>query len=178
MTILGLIGALLILLFGLFFLFIALTSLLSVVSGAQFVETPATVFDDIINISDLGPTDRFLELGSGMGSLCYFVAKQTSAKVIGVDINPLLTMIARWRSRDLPSATFKVGNILRADLARADVIYCYLLPPLLQALEKRFDRELSTGARIISYGFPLPGRKPIQTVPRTVGRGALYVYEY
>lgn len=178
MTFLELSGGGLIMLLALGFLFFALSSLLSVISGAQFVETPTTLFSDIVALANLRPGQQFVELGSGAGTLCRFVAGHTKARVLGVDINPTLTIYAKLRGLKISNARFALGDVRKTDLSAADVVYVYMLPPLLRTLDSKFSAELQPGARVISYAFPLPDRKPTRMLPKAPNRGALYLYTY
>lgn len=159
-------------------LFIALSLIISVLGGVQFVESPSAHFAKILTLAHLQPGERFIELGSGIGSLSLFVASRTSAIVMGIDISPALTLIARWRGRKLPNVTFTLGDVRKINFGSADVLYIYMLPPLLSILIPKFRAELRPGARVISYAFPLPGRKPIKTIPLSYEHGHLYLYQY
>lgn len=178
MTLFSFLVALFILLIGLVFLCVAVSSLLSVFGGAQFVASPHGIHSEIINLAQLAPGERFVELGSGNGSLCRFVAAHTPARVTGIDINPLLILYARWRTRRNPDVHFTWGNLRSVDLAHVDVVFCYLLPPLLRKLTPHFATQLPRGARVISYAFPLPDKEPATVHRANPNHGALYLYQY
>ena len=47
----------------------------------------------------------------------------------------------------------------------ADRIFLYLLPSVMEKLEKKFDAELKPGTRVVSNSFRFPSRKPIEEIP-------------
>jgi len=51
--------------------------------------------------------------------------------------------------------TFIQKNILKFDLTKADYIYLFLFPALIEKLVPKFDKELKKGTVIISHGFPV-----------------------
>lgn len=178
MTVWSFVGGSLVLLIGLFFLIIALSSLLSVIGGAQFVATSSGIYETIRDFARLAPGERFVELGSGMGQLCRYIVRATGAQATGIDINPVLVLYSRWLARKEPNVHYRWQNLYQTSFRGVDVVYCYLLPPMLERLAPRFARELPRGARVISYGFPLPDREPTKVEGRTPGHGPLYVYVY
>jgi len=62
-------------------------------------------------------------------------------------------------------------SIYKADLHNADVVFIYLMPAPMKKLAEKLFSELPNKAKIISYGFQIPGREPDKTV------GKIYVYE-
>lgn len=170
--------ALLILAIGLALLFFAASWMASVVGGAQFVQTPNALFPTIAELASLSPGECFIELGAGRGDLCRYVARTTGAKAVGIDVNPLLTILGRWLSRNQPDVTLKLQNIYHEPLSKASAVYCYLLPHMLRKLAPKFNAELAPGTRVICYAFPLPDRTPIKTLPRTATTGRIFLYEY
>ncbi|MBI4022843.1 methyltransferase domain-containing protein [Candidatus Berkelbacteria bacterium] len=158
-------------------LFLALSALVSVLGGAQFVRTPVELcFPLILELADLSPGDRFVELGSGTGNLLRYIQEQTGCHVHGVELSPLLAVRSWWKNRRNPYVTTELNHILRIDLGNADVVYCYLLPKFMAKLEHKLVREAKAGLRVISYAFPLPHQAPARVIPATSRRAALYLY--
>ncbi len=153
------------------------SQLRSILAGAQLVTTPRDVYPLILQLTDLKSSERFLELGSGLGHVTAFVADHTTAAATGIDAVPLWVILAHILHRR-SQATFKVGSCYTADFSTVDVVYCYLLPPMLARLEPTFAAELRPGSRVISYGFPLPNRQPNRVIERTPDHGPLYLYRY
>lgn len=161
----------------LFALLWAASNLIAVIGGAQLVGTPRATVVSIVKIANLSPSETFLELGSGLGFVSRAVARTSHATVIGIDISPLWVLIARLLATGT-GATFRIGSVYAADLRSVDMAYCYLLPPMLARLEPKFAEELRPGSRVITYGFPLPNRKPTRTIGQTDTHGPLFLYTY
>lgn len=155
----------------------ALSNLHSISSGAQLVSTPASTYPFILKLAQLKRGELFLELGSGLGHVTAFAATHSPARATGLDRVWLWVLLARIYHRR-SRATFTIGSAFAADLRAVDVVYCYLLPPLLQQLAVKFESELKPGARVITYGFPLPGRTLVKTIDRTGEHGPLFLYTY
>ncbi len=162
---------------GLLVLFIAGSYLISVIGGAQFVRSSSDLYPEIIELAQLTPGDRFVELGSGDGSLLKYVAKRTGAHAHGVELSPYLVLRTRLLIRR-PDVTVELGNLFSADLRKADCVYTYLLPPMMKRLAKKFSHELKPGSRVVSHAFPIPGKEPSQVISRSHRHGGLYLYEY
>ncbi len=158
-------------------LFVALSHAASALGGAQQVATPHEAIKTILDTGAVSDGTRFVELGYGAGTVLASAAER-GATVGGIDISPLAYLLARWRLRGFRSAGIAVGNMFSYDLHATDIVYCYLLPPLLKRLEPKFQTELKPGSRVVSYAFPLPTKQPAKIIPRTNGLGRIFLYTY
>jgi hypothetical protein len=72
----------------------------------------------------------------------------------------------------------RYANFWQADLRRADVVFCYLFPDLMQKVAAKLTAELREGSRVVSCNFPLPGWKPLRILrPAPAGHGdPIYLY--
>ena len=52
------------------------------------------------------------------------------------------------------------GNFWKADLSRADVVFCYLFPDVMERLANKLHNELKSGAVVVSCNYPVPGFVP------------------
>lgn len=163
---------------GLGLLFVAISSLVSVIGGAQFVRTPSALYPAILELASLTQEETFLELGSGQGQLLAYIAQYSKARVIGIELAPLLVLQSRWLTRHLPQVRVSWQHLMSADYSRTDVIYCYLLPQTLKRLLPDLTKQLHHGSRVVSYAFPLPNLTPTKTIPRTKVSAPLYLYEF
>jgi SAM-dependent methyltransferase len=92
-------------------------------------------YDEIVHAFDvtrLGPGDRFLDLGSGMGKAVLLAALLTGAESSGIEQNRLLDDLARRAARELTvdNASFLHGDArslpMEDPFGRADVVFMYL----------------------------------------------------
>jgi hypothetical protein len=167
-----------------FVLFIALlpfawgvSSMISVVGGAPFVGTPNKLFPQIIELAGLKSNETFLELGSGLGELLSFVQK-TGAQTKGIEYSPALHGLSKCRLRKKKNVTIKLGTAYDVDLSDVDVVFSYLLPPMMRRLEVKFAKELRPGARVVSYAFPLQNKEPTTIIPKTGTYSRIFLYTY
>ena len=71
---------------------------------------------------------------------------------------------------------FFLGDAFHHDLSSYNVVYMFLMPKTYQKIRDKFTQELASGARVITYVWPMPGWTPLY-VDRVEGSPDLYVYE-
>jgi hypothetical protein len=143
--------------------------------GAPYVPTKNKLALEILKEVKFKKNGLFIELGSGDGRIVRTAVENYGVQGLGVDINPLLTCWAnllshsglsrikkRFWSRFAPQndnykqkIQFITKNILVIDLTKANYIYLFLFPALIDKLVPKFDKELKKGTIIISHGFPI-----------------------
>jgi hypothetical protein len=72
------------------------------------------------------------------------------------------------------TASIKRENLLNADLSKADVVYCYLAPKLMQKLGDKASQEMKAGSKIITVEHKIPSLKPMYDDPID----KIYVYRF
>ena len=70
-------------------------------------------------------------------------------------------------------------NFFLTDLSNADVVTMYLLPSVNEALRKKLERELHSGARVVSHDFSIPEWTParVEIIHGPTGLHTLYLYK-
>jgi SAM-dependent methyltransferase len=144
--------------------------LFSAFKGAPYVPTSKKQLDTILKNVDFQPGKLLVELGSGDGRLLRYAAKKYALNGEGVEINLLLVWWARFlakRDGSSKRVTFIKKNVFNYSLAKADYLYIFLMPNLIDKLLPKFKKELRKGAIIISHGFKITGfqKKLIYTEP-------------
>ena len=124
---------------------------------------------DILKEVKFKKNGLFVELGSGDGRIVRTAVKNYGVCGIGVDVNPLLVFWANLLSNGNDSLAFKQANILDIDLTKANYIYLFLFPALIEKLVPKFKKELKKGTIIISHGFEIVEykKKLIKKIPRS-----------
>ncbi len=118
-----------------------------------------------IKLGSITRTDKVFELGSGDGEFLLLVSKETGAKCVGIEIDPLRDFIAKTRnkfSNNKNKVTFKKKSFYDEDLSSASVIYMYLIPRVLKKITPKLKNELKKGTRVISYRYTIPDLKLIK----------------
>lgn len=131
-----------------------ISNLISVFYGSPYVSVKRDIVRKALKLVHLKKGEIFYDLGSGNGDVLIEAAK-LKAKVFGFEISPFYFLISKIRTFKYPNVQIKYQNIKNIDLKKADVVYCYLLPELLEKLSVKFIRELKIGSQIISISFPI-----------------------
>lgn len=142
------------------FIFVAIVVLsfgLGALLGAPFLPTHKQSVKKALELANLKPGQRLLDLGAGSGTLVLAAARQ-GIDATGIEINPFLWLIANlrlWPYRQ--HARVRLGNYWQMTWPEADCIYIFLIGHYMG----RFSRELRWRVKhpvtIISYTFEVPG---------------------
>jgi SAM-dependent methyltransferase len=162
-------------------LFIILVpTMMALIHGAPFVPTPMAAVEKMLSLAKIKSGDKVYDIGCGDGRMVYLAAKEYNADAVGFELSPLVYALARvrhffWRSK----AKIVFGNFKKHNLSDADVIVCYLLPETLARLQKKLDRELKKGAKVISYAFQVGSWTPAHREERdpAMNMAPIWVYE-
>ncbi|MCA9329840.1 hypothetical protein KDA11_04295 [Candidatus Saccharibacteria bacterium] len=141
------------------------------ISGAPWVPARAFDIDKILDDTKLHKYDVFYELGCGDGRLVKAAAMR-GAIAIGYELNPFLWLISWLRCRGVSGATIRFGNFWNINLGKADVVMAFLVPRTMPRLDKKASKELKSGARLVSYVFPILGRQSLAS------SGSWFIYKY
>jgi len=142
------------LIFAIFFFYLCL----AFITGAPFVPSTNQVSESMIKLAHIKKGTKVYDLGSGNGKLL-FRAAQLGATAIGFEINPFLVLFSYIRSFFSPyknSVHTYWKDFWNANLRNADVVFIYLLPWKMDALEKRLQKNMRKGALIVSNSFIFP----------------------
>ena len=122
---------------------------------------------------------RFLDVGSGTGTVLAHLAKQVSTDVElhGLELAPLPHAIAQIRSR-LARHRFSVKrqDFWRCDLGAYDVVYAFLSPVPMPALWRKARTEMRPGSLFISNTFIVPGVPPDESIALGDGARMLHLW--
>ena len=131
-----------------------------------FVTTPDRVALAMLEIADVGPNDRVIDLGSGDGRIVVLAAKQFGARGLGVEIVPELVRQSRLNAQQAgvaQRAEFREEDLFKTDLSDASVITMYLLPEVNLQLRPAL-LALEPGTRIVSHDWDMGDWPPDRTL--------------
>jgi hypothetical protein len=154
--------------------------LLSVTRGAIFVSTARIRIRAFLDAVPMDKGDIFVDLGSGDGRILWAVHKRYGVRATGYEVNPLAYAIARLLCVGNKDLLVRYADFWKADLATADVVFCYLFPDVMGSLASKLEKELKPGTRVVSCNFALPGWSPERILrPDSLRHGdPIYVYRY
>jgi precorrin-6B methylase 2 len=128
----------------------------TVTKDVVYVPTPQEVVDEMLDIADVGPKDRLIDLGSGDGRIVVSAARR-GAQATGIEIDPELVEQSRANVKQAGvegKAEIRSANIFETDLSQATVITMYLLPSLNMKLRPQL-LDLKPGTRIVTHAFDM-----------------------
>ncbi len=143
--------------------FLVLTSFFAytAISGAPWVPVRGFDVEELLNDSGVKKGIVYLELGSGDGRLLRAAAKR-GAKAIGYELNPVLWALSWVASIGNKNITVHCGDFWRVNLGEADVVMAFLVPRTMPKLGSKAAKEMKPTARLVSYIFDIPGKKPLK----------------
>ena len=100
--------------------------------------------------------DIVYELGSGDANFLVAVCKKFKSRGVGIEIDFIRTFTAKLNV--VKNNLGKKIELLRGSfydykLSEATVVFCYLVPRVLEKLKPKLKKELKKGTRIISYRY-------------------------
>lgn len=149
---------------------------------APFVPTPELVVQRMLEIAELKPADIVYDLGSGDGRILFTAAQMFDVSAVGIEISEPLVTQTRAQAEALglsEKVTVLKEDLLQADLSKATVVTVYLLSSSNEQLRPKLEKELQSGARVVSHDFQFKGWTPKATEEVT-GSGRthrIYLYE-
>lgn len=127
---------------------------------APFASTPMSVVTEMLRLADVKASDYVVDLGSGDGRLVLAAVEEFGARGgFGVDIDASLVDYANRKAKQdnvYDRAQFFVRDLFDTDLAQATVVTVYLLPIAMDRLQRKLQRELAPGTRVVSHDYPFP----------------------
>ena len=146
---------------------IVLMVVTSIFLRAPFVPTPMKITKKMVAFADLKGDEVVYDLGAGDGRLLIESKKaHPGITAKGFELSPpvyVLGLFLIWKSG------VKVGlhmrNMFHQNVSDADCIFLYLMPGAMKTLQKKFEKELKPGTKVISHAFKFPGREPVKSMP-------------
>lgn len=135
-----------------------------------WVPTSQTLVDRMLEMAQLTPSDRLVDLGSGDGRLVITAAKR-GAVARGIEYNPDMVALSRRAAAAegvAERATFEQADIFASDFSEASVVTLFLLPDLNLRLRPTL-LDMKPGTRIVSNSFDMAEWQPDETAQVTEG---------
>jgi predicted RNA methylase len=149
---------------------------LPVLWGAPWVPGSWRVINRMLELADVKPGQKVVDLGAGDGRIVILAARKFKAVAVGVEIDPFRWMIANLWILLLGlrgKAQVRLGDMRRFPTDGADVVTLYLLQGTNQTLKDSLEKSLRPGAKVVSHTFSMSGWNPVALDDR---RG-IFVYE-
>ncbi|HSW74277.1 MAG TPA: methyltransferase domain-containing protein [Candidatus Saccharimonadales bacterium] len=141
--------------------------------GPPFLPTMRNNITTALDLLDLKPGQTLLELGSGDGRVARAAAAR-GLKVVGIEINPILVVVARlrcWRYRS--QVTIIWDDIWKSKWPQnVDGIFTFLLQRQMGRLHKKIEAWHTKPVKLASFGFYIPDKPPVSKY------NGIFLYEY
>jgi len=151
-------------------------------SLAPTVGSPEQAVERMLQMANLKPGETLYDLGCGDGRILIAAADHYKVKAVGIEISEHLARRAAEKVKKAgvqDSVTIVHGDFMRTDLSHADVVTLYLATAANERLRPTLERSLRPNSRVISYDYPIPGWRPINTSETTGHTGDTHViYQY
>lgn len=145
--------------------------------GGPFVPTPFKAVHKVLKHAGIKKGDKVYDIGAGDGRFVHFAAKDYKANAVGFELDPFVFFLAklrqwiwRWKGEIIR------GNFTKHNISDADVVICYMLPKTLAKFQKKFDKELKKGTKIVSYAFHIGTWIPKKIIPKEGRLSKIFIY--
>jgi ubiquinone/menaquinone biosynthesis C-methylase UbiE len=150
---------------------------------APYVVTPEHAVDRMLEMANLKPGETLFDLGCGDGRILITAVQKYKVKAIGIEISDRLARSAAEKVRkDGLQDQIKIihGDFMRQDLSSANVVTLYLATAANDTLRPNLERFLKPNTRVVSYDYPIPGWKAVDTTEAKGTHGfshTIYLYQ-
>jgi predicted RNA methylase len=128
---------------------------------AVFFPSSNRMIDVILDFARIKHDDVFYDLGSGDGRILIEAAKK-NVRVIGIEKNPLLNWLARRKVKNFKNVKIIQGDIFKQKINNVSIIVAYLSQKVTERLQKKIEKEVKKGTRIILIDHEFLNWKPIK----------------
>lgn len=87
---------------------------------------------------------------------------------MGFELSPIFYLITllNLKLHSVKDYRLYYKNFFNANLRKADIIFCFLMPKTMEKLKDKFIKELKSGTKIISYAFEIKDWKPYAVIKK------------
>lgn len=141
--------------------------------GAPYLPTQKKQASEALDLLDLKKGEIFVDLGCGDGVMLVHAAKR-GLICYGYELNPFMWAVSFIRTRRYRKTTkVYLRNFWNTQLPKeAKGVFVFLLDKYMVKLDEKLQKELRPGAKLVSYTFKIPNKKP------TNQKQALTLYKY
>lgn len=144
--------------------------------------TPKKYFPVIFKNVEIKPGSVIYDLGCGRGDFLFYAEKNINTKkLVGFELSPIHTLCAKLKAKALKSKVkIYCKDFFKADISDADVIYLFLVKPVLIKTWEKIEKEVEKGCIIITLSDEIPGikyKKVFKSDPEGKNSTNVYVYE-
>lgn len=149
-----------------------------------FVPIDSAGVDAMARASKIVGNERVVDIGSGWGTIIFaLLDRYPKLQVTGIEINPFLHLFAKlrgWLFHQSSSYQLFRGDAANFSFEAYEVVFLFMLSPFVdRVLVPKFEKELKSGTRVVSYVFPMQSKAFTEekiSMNSQGWRNAVYVY--
>jgi SAM-dependent methyltransferase len=147
-------------------------------SDVPFQSTKKSVLKKLVQYLKIKPDQKIYDLGSGSGQVAFFLAKNTPAKIVGVEKNQPLYLISKFKKIFYPQLKiiFINQDLFDLKLTDADLIYTYFSPRAYKKAQSKFEQELKKNTILIAWRYPFKSPE-FKLIHQLKDRHTMYIYQ-
>lgn len=152
---------------------------LASLSLAPWVPTRGRDLKRILELAGLKQGEIFYDLGCGNGKTVFYVAENSGAEAIGVELAYPLYLYCRIKQLFFKKKNikFKLKSLFMENLEQANAVYIFGMEDKMKnKLKEKMERELKKGARVLTYAFPIQGWEPAEVSKPSPKDVSIYLY--
>ncbi len=141
-----------------------------------WIPTPNPLVARMLQLAQLKPSERLVDLGSGDGKIVIAAARDFGARAHGIEYNEDMVALSQRNAAAAgvaDRATFVQGDIFRSDFSSADVVTMYLMPNLNLRLRHTL-MAMKPGTRVVSHEFRMGDWEPDET--SKIGAASMHLW--
>jgi len=145
---------------------------------APTVGTPERAITKILEVANLKSGETLYDLGCGDGRILVAAAKRYRVKAVGIEISESYAKKAvEFAKSEGVQDRVKVihGDFMKTDLSAANVVTLNLATAANDTVRPNLERYLKANTRVVSYDYPIPGWKAIDTFDTEGTMGDVHV---
>jgi len=145
--------------------------------GAPPLLTPKKAVRKMLELAQVGPGDTVYDLGCGDGRVVIMADKEFRAEAVGFELSPFLYVVGQIKRLFSKASRTKIlfRDFYSQDLTKADAIICFLTPRTMPRLQKKLEKNVKSGTKLVSYAFEAKGWKP-EKIEKLKGLAPIYLY--
>jgi SAM-dependent methyltransferase len=133
---------------------------------APSVGTPERAVEKMLEVANLKHGETLYDLGCMDGRILIAAAKGYQVNAVGIELSEYYAKKAAEQAKKAGlQDRIKVihGDFMKTDLSAANVVTLYLATAANETVRPNLEKYLKPNTRVVSYDYPIPGWKAIET---------------
>ncbi|MBT3322649.1 MAG: hypothetical protein HN392_10235 [Anaerolineae bacterium] len=144
-------------------LFCGLWTIIPVFYGSTWIATKKDRIRAALKMIDLQSNELLYDLGAGDGRVLFIAEEEFGARAVGIEGSFLQAMLIRARiffGGKQAQIQVRCENFYQSNLSDADVVFIYLRSNQSISVQKKLEKGLKAGTRVIALSADFPDWKP------------------